>query len=251
MRRIQAIAIHTFREAVRAQVLYVLGGSGVVIMGGAVLLAPIALGQVKRIVLDLGLTSMGLIGLLVLTLLGTTLVAREVERRTIEVLLAKPVSRLEYVLGKYLGLALALGFLVAAETGFLALAVLLSTGTADPRLLLGGAMVLVELLTLAALVLLYGSFAGPLVAAFLTVSTYVAGHLAGDLHDFAVAGGRPFLAGVAYALPNLASFDVRPEVVHGFPIDWGRLVLAVAHAASYAAAAIALAVVVFERREFR
>jgi len=251
MSRIFAIAWHTVREAMRAQVLYVLGGSGLLIIAGATLLAPIALGQVKRIVIDLGLTATSLLGLLVLTLLGTNLVAREIERRTVDVLLAKPIRRSDYVLGKYLGLLVTLAVLVAAETGFLLVALVLVTGGLEPRSLLGGGMVFLELATLGAVVILYASFAGPLVAAFLTVATYVAGHLVGDLADFAQAAGAPALAWAYYALPNLASFDVRPEVVHGIPIEIGRLALAAAHGASYAALALLLAVLVFERREFR
>lgn len=252
MRHIFGIAMHVFREALRAQVLYVLGFCGLAIMGGAALLAPIALGQLRRIVIDLGLMAMSLIGLLVLSFLGTNLTAREIERRTIEVLLAKPIRRAEYVLGNYLGLALALGLFVLAETAFLSLAVFFATGVPDPRPLLGGAMVLLELLTLAAVVVLYGSFAGPLVAAFLTIATYVAGRLVGDLHDFAAATKAPTaVSWIAYALPNLASFDVRPEIVHGFALDPQRLMLAVAHGLSYAACALILAILVFERRELR
>ncbi len=251
MSRILAIAWQTVREAMRAQVLYVLGGSGLLIIAGATLLAPIALGQVRRIVLDLGLTAMSLIGLLVLTLLGTNLVAREIERRTVDVLLVKPIRRADYVLGKYLGLLMTLAVLVAAETVFLLVAVVLVSGTPEPRTFLGGAMVLLELATLAALVLLFASFAGPLVAAFLTVATYVAGHLVSDLFAFATAAGAPALAWAYYALPNLASFDVRPEVVHGLALEPGRLMLAVAHGASYSALALVLAILVFERREFR
>jgi ABC-type transport system involved in multi-copper enzyme maturation permease subunit len=251
MRHILAIAQHVFREALRAQVLYVLGASGLAITGGAVLLAPIALGQVKRIVIDLGLMAMSLVGLLLLTLLATHLVARDVERRTIEVLLAKPIRRSEYVLGNYLGLALALALYVAANTAFLGLAVALATGEIDPRPLLGGGMVLLELLTLAAVAILFTSFCGSLVAAFLLTATYVAGHLAGDLHDFARVAGAPVMAWASYVVPNLASFDLRPEVVHGFALDPGRLLLAVAHGVSYAGCALTLAILVFKRRELR
>jgi hypothetical protein len=100
-------------------------------------------------------------------------------------------------------------------------------------------------------VLLFASFAGPLVAAFLLVATYVAGHLVLDLHEFARAAGLPLLGWCYYALPNLASLDLRPEVVHGLEFAPGRIALAVAHGASYTALALTLAVLVFERREFR
>jgi hypothetical protein len=161
------------------------------------------------------------------------------------------MRRAEYVIGNYLGLVLALALFVAANAAFLSLAVVLATGEIDLKPLFGAAMVLIELTTLAAIALLYSSFAGPLVAAFLIAATYVAGHLVSDLHDLAVAAHAPAFAWASYALPNLASFDVRPEVVHGFALDPGRLCLAVAHGVSYAACALTMAVLVFERRELR
>jgi len=251
MKPILAIAVHTLREALRAQVLYVIAGSGLLLTGGALLLAPIALGQIDRIVLDLGLSGMSLAGLLVLTLLGTTLLAREMERRTTDVLLSKPIRRLDYLLGKYLGFLLALTLLVVAETGFLFLALEIAAGHVAWRPLLGAGMILAELGVLAALLLFFASFAGPMVGAFFLISTYVVGHLAPDLIEVAERAHLPFLRWIYFAVPNLASLDVRPEVVHGLPLDPGRIALALAHAGSYAAAALALAVLVFNRRELR
>ncbi|HWN83342.1 MAG TPA: hypothetical protein VNM87_14695, partial [Candidatus Udaeobacter sp.] len=80
---------------------------------------------------------------------------------------------------------------------------------------------------------------------------YVVGHLAPDLIEVAERAHLPFLRWIYFAVPNLASLDVRPEVVHGLPLDPGRIALALAHAGSYAAAALALAVLVFNRRELR
>jgi ABC-type transport system involved in multi-copper enzyme maturation permease subunit len=252
MKPIFAIAIHTLREALRAQVLYVIAVSGLLLTGGALLLAPIALGQVDRIVLDLGLTGMSLAGLLVLTLLGTTLLAREMERRTTDVLLSKPIRRLDYMLGKYLGFLMALTLLVAAETGFLFLALkMASPGDVTWRPLLGAGMTLAELAVEAALLLFFASFAGPLVGAFFLISAYVVGHLAPDLIELAGRAQLPILKWIYFAVPNLASLDVRPEVVHGVAIDPSRIALALAHAASYSAASLALAVLVFSRRELR
>jgi Cu-processing system permease protein len=250
MRAIGAIAVHTFREAMRAQVLYVLAGSGLLLMGGAALLAPIALGQVDRIVLDLGLTGMSLAGLLVLTMLCTTHLAREIERRTTDVLLSKPIRRADYVVGKYLGFVLTLALLVAAETVILFLALYTVTGDVLVRPLFGAGMVFVELSMLAALLLLLAAFAGPLVAAFFLISAYVAGHLVLDLHDFAARAEQPLLSAIYYVLPNLASIDMRPEVVHGLALDPAQIGLALAHAASYSGCALALAILLFGRREF-
>jgi ABC-type transport system involved in multi-copper enzyme maturation permease subunit len=249
--RVLAIAINTFRETVRARVLYVLALAGVLTIGSSALLSPLALGETDRITKDIGLAAIDLLGLLIITLLGTTIVYKEIERRTIVLLLSKPIARYEFVLGKFLGLSCTLAVAVAAEMVCVQLAVVLAGGGLDPRLAGAAGMALVALLTVNAVAMLYASFSGPLVAAFLTGATYVAGRLGGDLFDFAVEHGLPFLAYVFYLLPNLASMDLRAQVVHGIAFDPHQVGLALAHGLSYTLGALLLAVLAFRRREFR
>jgi ABC-type transport system involved in multi-copper enzyme maturation permease subunit len=246
-----AIGVNTFREAMRARVLYVLLAAGVLTMSTATLMSPLALGEGVRITKDVGLTTIDVLGLLIITLLGTTIVYKEIEKRTIVVLLSKPIRRFEFVLGKFVGLSLCLLLVVVVETAFLEAAVLLTTGAIDPRLVAGAGMGFMMLITVNAVAVMYSSFAGPLVAAFLTFSTFVAGNLVDQLAGFAAQHDVAALRYVFYALPNLASMDVRAEVVHGFAFDPAGLGLAIAHGLSYAAGALLIAVMAFRNREFR
>ncbi len=251
MQRILAIALNTFRETIRARVVYVLILAGLATVGSATMLSPLALGETVRITKDVGLAAIDLLGLLIITLLGTTVVYKEIEKRTVVLLLSKPIRRHEFICGKFLGLNLTLLLVVVVQTVFLELALLAGGGEFDPRILAGAGMGLVALMTINAVAMLYASFAGPVLAGFLTGATFVAGRLGGDLVDLATAQNLPALQYVFYLLPNLGSMNVRAEIVHGIPFDPTHLGLALAHSMSYVAGVLVLAMMVFRRREFR
>ncbi|MBM3315237.1 ABC transporter permease, partial [candidate division WOR-3 bacterium] len=104
LRRILAIAINTFRESVRDRVLLTLLVFALLVMGGARIVQPVALGEADKIVKDLGLSAITLFSVLIAVMVGGRIVFKEVEKRTIYLVLARPVRRLEFILGKYFGL---------------------------------------------------------------------------------------------------------------------------------------------------
>ena len=119
MSAVLAVARGTFREAVRDRVLFLVVGFGAVALAMSRLLAPIALGEAPRITVDLGLSALGLIGIAIVVLVGTQLVHKEIERRTIHVVLSRPLSRTQYLVGKWAGLSLTMAVAVAAMTALL------------------------------------------------------------------------------------------------------------------------------------
>lgn len=106
MPRIYAIALNTFREAVRDRVLY-----GVLALACAVLLFTLAIAELsmheqERVVHDVGLASISLFSVIIAVFLGSSLLYKEIERKTLYVILPKPIRRSEFLLGKYFGIAL-------------------------------------------------------------------------------------------------------------------------------------------------
>ena len=249
--RVLAIAVNTFRETVRARVLYVLVLAGALTIGAGTLLSPLALGETARITKDVGLAAIDVLGLAIIVLLGTTLVYKEIEKRTIVLLLSKPLRRHEFIAGKFLGLTLTLALAVAVESSFLEAALWLGGAGFDLRVLGAAGRGCLARVPTTARPLPYAGFAGPLVAAFRTAATFGAGRLTGDLLELAALQHAPALQVVFYVLPNLASMDVRPQVVHGLPFDAAQIGLAIAHGMSYSAGALVLAVLAFRHREFR
>jgi Cu-processing system permease protein len=268
MRVIRAIAISVFKESVRDKVLYNLVLFAVVLIGISYLLRQLSAGQDVKIVKDLGLAAMSLFGLFIAVFIGIGLVSKEVERRSIYALLAKPIRRQELIVGKYLGLVLTLLVnLVVMVVAYYAVlgAVAWIDGAwfrphwgapaVDPALLKAVAMIFLQLAIVTAVALLFSTFSSPMLAAALTLGLYVIGHFNADLRDFqAVLDVKPiaYLARVLYyLLPNLASLDIKSEVVHAVPVPAGFLLLNMAYAITYVTALLVVATYIFMRRDFK
>ena len=124
-----AVAANTFREAIRDKVLYNLVFFALLVMGASVVIGNMTLGEGIKIILDLSLAAMSVFGLLIAIFVGIGLVHKEIQRRTVYMLLAKPISRRNFVIGKYLGLMLVIALNVAIMTAaLLALMALYSDG---------------------------------------------------------------------------------------------------------------------------
>ena len=119
MSRVYAIVLNTFREAVRDRVLY-----GALGFAGAVLLFTLALAQLslnedRRVIVDLGTATISLFSIMVAIFLGSSLLFKEIERKTVYVILPKPIRRHEFLLGKYFGITLTASVFVALTGAFL------------------------------------------------------------------------------------------------------------------------------------
>ena len=269
MRATALVALHVFRDSVRDKVLYSIVAFAVLLIAVSYLIGQLTAGQDLKIIKDLGLAAMSLFGLFIAIFIGIGLVAREIERRSIYAVLAKPVRRHEFILGKYLGLVgtLAVNLAVMAAAYYLVLAYLGSTlpervvaaaaaPPADPRLLLAIAMIGCELALVTALALFWSTFSSSaLVSAALTAALYVAGQFGADLKNLQQAVDSPAASALGtalyYLLPNFAAFDVKAQVVHALPLDAGYVLFTAGYAALYIALLLAAAVVIFSHRDLK
>jgi len=262
------VAINGFREAVRDKVMYSLVAFAVLLILGSYIIGELTAGQDLKIVKDLGLSAIGIFGLFMAIFIGIGLVSKEVERRSIYSLLAKPIRRSHLVFGKYLGLVLTLVVNVAVMTAALYL-VLTYLGSReadlvrqareaspyDPALLKGVWLTLVELMIVTATALFFSTFSTPILSAVLTFLVYVAGFFSADLRNFdQVVDARAvqvLARGLYYLLPNLGSFDVTAQVVHGLPISWRYMATATAYGFSYISILLIMSATIFSRRDFK
>jgi ABC-type transport system involved in multi-copper enzyme maturation permease subunit len=255
MSAIVAVARGTFREAVRDRVLFLVVGFAVIALGLSRALAPIALGEGERITIDLGLSTLGLLGIAIVVLVGTSLVHKEIERRTIHVVLSRPLSRPAYLVGKWAGLSLTMAVAVAAMGAILVgVGALLRGPTIVGPIVQAVLLVALANTVLAALATLFSSLSTPVLSVAYTLGIYAAGWWTNDLRTF--AGQMPAALGdlvraASYVLPNLELFNLRAQVAHGEGAGTLQLALAVGYAAAYVTAVLALAVVAFERRELK
>jgi Cu-processing system permease protein len=250
-----AITKNTIREVLRERVVVVLALFGIAMAVGAQALAPLALGEGRKIVVDFGLAGSSILATILAVVLGSTLLHKEMERRTLYAVLAKPIRREAFLLGKFLGLWGTSGLLLAGMTGIVIATVTVFYAAtpwgAVPSLLL----TLTEIGIVTALVTLFSSFTTPALTAFFALAMVTAGHFAEDLRYFAQHGAPPFVSGVTDAaywlLPHLELFNARGVVAHGLPVDPARLWFATAYGLLYMIGVLILAGAVFRRKEFR
>lgn len=266
MSAIAPIAVHAFKEAARGKALHALAAFALLTIGASFVIRHIAAGQDVKIIKDLGLASAAFCGLFVAVFGGAGLLAGELERGSIHTLLAKPVRRHEVVLGKYAGLALALGVNVAGSAlvlyGILACVSILDGAeverareipAVDPALLTAYFLLFVQLLVVTALALLLSTFSSPALAAAMTVGLYVSGHFNADLRALGELVGpgltASLAAGVSFVLPSLAPFDITAEVVHAQPVPPGYVALATVTGLAYVVLLLLGAACIFSRRD--
>lgn len=252
--RVLGIAVNTFRESVRDRVLVALIVIAIMVMGSAKVIQPVALGEAEKIIKDLGLSSITLFCVLIAILVGGRIIYREVEKRTIYLLLARPVHRHEFIIGKYLGMMLVLTVSLALMTAGFYLVLLLTGVKPDPRLLWAVVMTGYELAILTAVAVLFSTFVTPIASAVFTFFIYFIGHsthLLKQLAAMSPSGGVKFIGLVLYyLLPNLNNFNIRGEVVHGAPLNPVAMLISITYSIVYTFILLLLALIIFNRRDF-
>ena len=268
MKQIWLGANAVFRESVRDRVPYSILVFSVLMIAASYLISQLTAGQDMKIIKDLGLASLSIFGLLIAVFIGVGLVTKEVEKRSVYGLLTKPLSRAEFLLGKYAGLVMTLGVNLSVMTVALYIVLFYSNmmsseglrqsweaPAVDPRLLVAIVLIFAELMLVTALALFFSTFTSPLWATLLTLGLWVAGHFNSDLRNFGqVVDSQPviWLARVIYyVIPNLAPFDVKSEVVHGIHVSARHVLYTLGYAVLYIAVLLTGSVTIFGRRDFK
>jgi len=253
--KVAAIALNTFREAVRDRILYAILIFALVMLAGSTILVTISVGEEAKIIKDLGLACISIFGTLIAVFLGIGLVSKEIEKRTVYTIISKPIHRHQFILGKYLGLVLTLLVNVSVMALVLVALVSLWEGMSSARLFLAVLFIFLELMLVTALALLFSTFSSPTLSAMFTLCLFIAGHLSGDLRLFAARfGGRLIRAvaeGLYYVLPNLSRLNFKDQAVHGIGVNGGTVALSLIYAILYSAMLVAAAAAVFQQRDFR
>lgn len=258
MKRAAAVAWNTFREAVRDRVLYNLVFFALLMMAAAIFVGQISIGIEEMVIKSLGLSAISIIGLLIAVFIGVGLVYKEMDKRTLYALLAKPVRRWEFLLGKFAGLVLTLAVNTAAMAVGLFLALLYvkhHLERADAVLLVAVFFILLKLMLIVALALLFSCYSTPLLAILYTSAFYVAGMFVEELRTYRSAtistAAASVLRVISYVLPNFEDFDVMAAAAHGRAIPGTLIAQNVAYAVLYSVLVLLIAIAVFSRRNMK
>ncbi|MEM8542765.1 MAG: ABC transporter permease [Cyanobacteria bacterium P01_H01_bin.119] len=255
--RIWVIASTVFWEVIRDRILYLVLLFAVLLLAASVMLPEVSAGAEDKITLDLGLAGISLFALVVTTFIGTGLINKEIEKRTVLVLIAKPVSRSELIVGKHIGLVLVLAVLMASLTAILAgVLALHQIPYPVPSVLLSILFTFFEMVLLTAVAILFGVFTSSLLATLMTFAVYLMGHLSQDLVALGQLSENPGLQritnGLYLILPDLERFNFRNEAIYGMELLPSPLEMLshVGYGILYTVLLLAIAIFVFSRRQF-
>jgi Cu-processing system permease protein len=258
MRRAGIVALNTFREAVRDRVLYSLVFFALLMMVAAIVVGQISIGIEESVIVSLGLSAISVIGLLISIFLGVALVSKEMEKRTLYALLAKPVRRWEFLLGKFGGLVLTLAVNTAAMALGLLLVMLYVKHTlerSDAVVLVAVYFILLKLALIVALALLFSCYTTPLLAILFTAGLYIVGLYVQELRNLPVdvmsPGTAAFTKWLSYLLPNYENFNVMALAAHGRAVPGALILQNTLYAFVYCTMVLTAASVVFSRRNLK
>lgn len=254
--KVWAIALNTFREAVRNKILYSVILFAVVIVAVSALFGSVTLGSQTKVIKDFGLFSLSFFGAIITILSGVSLLNKELKQKTVYNILSKPVQRWQFILGKHLGLTCTVSVLVAIMGLGLVCFVSLMEGKLDVLLIQGVLFTMLEVAVVAAVSIFFSSLVvTTTLSGLFTLGTYIAGRSITYFKFFMEQGDNydPILATVLkifdWILPDLSLFNFSDLLVYGQSPTPADLTYAIIYCLGYSIAALTLATIIFERRE--
>jgi ABC-type transport system involved in multi-copper enzyme maturation permease subunit len=253
--RIWAVASNVFREVMRDRIFFTIGFYGVVMLAAWRLLPDISGAAQDKILTDFGPASASLLGVVVAIFVGTNLINKEIEKRTVFTIVTKPISSIEFILGKHLGLSAVLAILVTGMTAiYLIVLSLAHINYQLVPLLLTAFFLFLELCLITAGALLFGVFTSSILAILLTFSLYLVGHLSEGMVKLAGVTKNPgfqqMTDNLYLVLPDLSRLDLKNDAVYGVIPQPDVLLLNAGYAVVYTAALLVVTTVIFSRRQF-
>lgn len=262
--KIVHIALNTVRENIRDKVLYNVLFFALVIIIGSVILGQVSVGHEEKIIVDIGLAAISIFGTLIAIFIGTGLVYKELDKRTIFNLISKPVRRYEFILGKYTGfmLTLLINTLLMAMGVYLGLMCFQKALRPEHLNLLPAiVMIYVQLMVVTVIALLFSTFSTPILSAVFTLSLWIIGHFSNEIKQLSAlirAKTLGLLCSVLYyVLPNFNNFAlVEHETLfksagHFHPPRFTLLLLSAAYGLLYTSIVLMIAIVIFQKRDFK
>jgi Cu-processing system permease protein len=253
--RVFAIATNVFREVIRDRVLYLLVLFGLLMTGTSRLLPEVSSVASDKILVDLGLAAIAVLGVVVAVFVGTGLINKEIEKRTVLVLLAKPMGRGEFIVGKHLGLSAVLAVLVGGM-GVMFFVFMALNHITVPMVTIVGALgfEFLQLVLLTAIALTFGVAMSSLLATLLSLGLYLIGNLSPDLVKLAKLtqneGLQQMIHSLYLVLPDFSRLNFRNEAVYGLLPPAPELLTSGLYALFYTSLCLGLATLLFARREF-
>jgi Cu-processing system permease protein len=252
--QLAAIAVNTFKETIRDRVLGVIVVFALAMIGGGLWLGSISLGQEGRMMKDFGLVGVTAFGLIVAVFVAAGLVHKEIEKRTVYVLFSKPVSRVAFIAGKFLGLCGTMALVLAGMGMFLFVLVWIVDGHPSGMVLAAVVMIYVQLVAVMAVTIFFSTLGSAILASVLGICVFVAGQLSHNVLALTRLGKNPVteaLSWIVYVvIPNFSAVDAKVGAVGEQTLAWGQIGLWTVYLLAYTVVVLGVGAAVFRRKEF-
>ncbi len=258
---ILALASNTYREAIRNKVLYSIGIFALLVILVGNFLTDISLHNDKRVLFDVGIGLLSTFGLILAVFTGTSLIYKEIDRKTIYLILTKPVGRAQFLAGKMLGLTasvyLVLGLMFVLLVGQ---SLFMGTG-APPQLYKAALLILFEVFIVISITTLFSSFSTPFITGMLTLGIIVIGRLLPDLKQIILTkyqadAMRDLADRLLQVFPQLYLFVPNGHDFNGQYVSltaefvtWGYIGWTALYALVYSGIILMISAVIFRRRD--
>lgn len=253
MNKIAAIALNTFRESIRDRIFYSLLFFAVILLAFSMVLGNLTLAEPVKVIKDFGLASISIVGTLIAIFVGIGMVYKEMEKKTIYVILSKPIARWQFLIGKYCGLSLTIIIEVVVMTVLLFILCYQYVPEIPLTLFYAIIPIYFELQLILAIAFLFSTFSTSFLSGMFTLSIFIIGHLTEDLKMLAQSGEdvvfQKFANGLYYVFPNLENLNFKARVVHNLGISHTELFFSLLYSALYTAVILIVAVFIFNRRD--
>jgi ABC-type transport system involved in multi-copper enzyme maturation permease subunit len=259
--RIVALALNTFREAVRDRVLYSLLFFAVLLIISALALGQLSVHEDARVTLDLGLGGIAVFGVLIAIFVGVNLIYKDLDKKTVFALLSKPIYRHEFIVGKFAGMSVTLAVQIAIMTVCLCGVLVVEGMGFDGAVLRSATLTLLEVLVITSIAILFSSFSTPFLSGAFTIGIFIIGRSVPELRELVakMPSGAPrgIISTLLHLVPDLHLFyvsgslvDGRYVSVHGDYVAWAYVAWAALYAAGYIVCSLIVASLLFSRRDF-
>jgi Cu-processing system permease protein len=250
-----ALTFNGFREARRNRVTVVVGAFALGLLVASSLLTNLSISTFDRVLTDVGIGIMSIVLVLLAVFLSSGMLSREIERRTLFLIVSKPISRAQFLVARFAGNMLTLGVLLLAMGVLFFIQIGLYGTLFTQAQFVAIGMLFFELLILSSIGFVMSSFSSQMVSATVTIGSYFAGHLGGDIYELSQKAEVPFLQwlgkAIYYALPNLSRLNYRVQATYELPTPVSELLPSILYAVAYSAVLIVIAAVIFSRRDFK
>ncbi|MEO0234208.1 MAG: ABC transporter permease [candidate division WOR-3 bacterium] len=254
MKKIFSIASIVFKESVRHRIIFFSLALSFLIIILSLTLNPLALGELNRLVKDSGLSTISLFSLFIIFFSGTRLIFQEIEKKTIFVLITKPVSRDEIILGKFFGLFSIIFCFTFLTSLFFILILTINKITFNITLFYSIVNIFLQSILLSSIAIFYSTFSTPVLSSIFTFFTYVAGFFVNNISYLIQKAPtfvlKIFLKFVMLVIPNFYYLDIKVYAVNNIPISLNFVIYSFSYTFIYTCLLLYVSILIFRKKEF-